>query len=148
MKKKMILPLIALIAITFSACRKYEEGPGISLLSRKRRVENSWFVEKCLVNGADSTAVYAQYYAGEFYDLDGNYRTLYARHIWGVTPAEVYGTWEFQNRDREIKRTLSDGTIEIIEIIRLKNNSFWYRTKCGNDVVEFHLTNDQRDVPQ
>lgn len=148
MKTKIILPAIAIIVITLTACRKYDDGPGVSLLPRKNRVENSWFVEKYLVNGIDSTAVYARYMAGEFYDTDGNYRTMYAIHEWGATPAEVYGTWEFQNRDREIKRTLKNGSTSVIEITRLKNNSFWYRMKRGNDVLEFHLTNDLRKVPQ
>lgn len=40
-----------------------------------------------------------------------------------------------------------NGSIEVIEILRLKNKSFWYRVKRGSDVPEFHLMNDQREVP-
>lgn len=146
MKTKMILPALAFIAIVCSSCRKYEDGPGISLLPRKTRVENSWYVEKYLVNGVDSTTAYTQFWAGEFYDSDGSYHTTISRSTGVSMPAQVYGTWEFQNHHREIKRTLDNGKSDVIEITRLKYNSFWYRAKRGNDILEFHLTNDQRNV--
>ena len=44
-----------LIGFLFTSCYKYEEGPRISLLSRKARLCNEWRVSTYLDNGTDKT---------------------------------------------------------------------------------------------
>jgi hypothetical protein len=45
---------IALSIISFSSCSKYEEGPGISLRSRKSRVIGEWVTTEIKYSGIDA----------------------------------------------------------------------------------------------
>ena len=54
MKKTLyILPLLGLIALTFSSCKKYEDGPAITLRTVKSRIVGEWKVTKYAVAGQD-----------------------------------------------------------------------------------------------
>ena len=46
MKRLVILMLIALTTTLLPACKKYEDGPYISFVSRKERVVNAWKIDK------------------------------------------------------------------------------------------------------
>ena len=74
MKKIVKISIIALLvgctAFTFSGCGKYEDGPSISLLTKKARVAGTWGVEKYMVNGVDQTAAWRQVYSSENLILD------------------------------------------------------------------------------
>jgi hypothetical protein len=52
--KKVILFLIVLACITES-CKKYPDGPCISLRSAKNRIVGTWKVDKLYINDIDST---------------------------------------------------------------------------------------------
>ena len=54
-KQKNTLALLFIVfgLITFSSCSKYEEGPGISLRTKKSRVVGEWQVTTFKINGAD-----------------------------------------------------------------------------------------------
>lgn len=54
--KKNKLFIIGVFAILlFTTCKKYEEGPCISLYSKVHRVVGTWTVESFFINGVDST---------------------------------------------------------------------------------------------
>ncbi|GAB4278073.1 MAG: hypothetical protein Kow0068_01540 [Marinilabiliales bacterium] len=48
--------LFILLIITIMGCKKYDEGPSISLRSKINRIEGKWYIEKFLINNADSTS--------------------------------------------------------------------------------------------
>ena len=54
-QKKNTLALLFIVfgLITFTGCSKYEEGPGISLRTKKSRVVGEWQVTTFKINGAD-----------------------------------------------------------------------------------------------
>ena len=54
MKKLVYLAFVLMIgAITITSCRKYEEGPNISLRSKEARIANNWRIESAQLNGVN-----------------------------------------------------------------------------------------------
>lgn len=53
-KMKRFCFAAAIVAVVFSAC-KYEDGPGISLRSKRDRIANEWIVDQFIYDGKDVT---------------------------------------------------------------------------------------------
>lgn len=53
--------------LLFSGCKKFEEGPLLSIRSPERRLEGEWFLRKCIMEGNDSTESYYLKYGTNFY---------------------------------------------------------------------------------
>ena len=52
----LFLVLVMLVSsLTFQSCSKYEEGPSISLRSKKARLVNKWKIDKMYKNGTEYT---------------------------------------------------------------------------------------------
>jgi hypothetical protein len=133
MKKSSIIliVLIGLIIPTIQSCKKYEEGPSISLRSKEERVSNTWKVDNCKRNGTDYTSLVANYI--ETYTKDGNYS-----YSWGN--ASGTGKWQFQNSDKEIKLTgIDNQASHTLVILKLEEKVFWYYYMDGNDKMELHM---------
>ena len=56
MKNIKIILLLVFLASIFSGCKKYEDGPLISLRLKAERVSGQWALESYTVDGADSLA--------------------------------------------------------------------------------------------
>lgn len=68
MKKVLAsLAIVALLAgsVSVAGCGKYEEGPSISLRTKKASVVGEWELEKILENGVDKTSDYRAVVASE-----------------------------------------------------------------------------------
>ncbi len=143
MKKIVKISIIALIvgctAFTFSGCGKYEDGPSISLLTKKARVAGTWGVEKWEVNGVDQTALWRQVYSSEnlIFDKAGTYSATYNTILGPSTDA---GTWAFINDKANLQIiNSSTNSTDVLEIIRLTNSELWVReTDSNNTTQEFH----------
>jgi hypothetical protein len=134
MKNKItaVLLLIAALAIpTIQSCKKYPEGPAISVHSRAERVANTWKVENYKINGTDYTSTVSDYQ--ETYSKDGQYS-----FVFGAFSGS--GTWAFQNDEAEIRITgINTQPSQTLFIQKLKEKEFWYYYMDGNDKHEFHL---------
>lgn len=130
----LIAALIVALALTgIAGCKKYEEGPSLSLRSRTARVANTWKMEKVMYNSTDITGSLTSINYTETYDKDGNYS-------YSSNSSSGSGQWSFQNDDTEIKRNgVSSQSTETLKILKLKEKSFWYSYTDGNDVYEFHF---------
>lgn len=142
MKKIALFSVAALMmgGIALTSCKKYEEGPALSLLTKKMRVAGTWEVESYWENGVDKTSEYRQGVTSEtyVYEKDGSYSISVTTILGTINDA---GTWEFVN-DKEEIRTLSNqanSTADTMVIVRLKNKEFWMKDKGGSTVHEFHL---------
>lgn len=137
MKKLTLAALLVSSALYMSSCGKYEEGPSISLRSKKARVANTWKVEAVLENGVDKTSSYSSFYDNFSLEFtkDGVYSTSTVSN--GTTVTET-GTWEFINDDEAIKTTV-DGDSDTLSISKLKNSEFWIYNMDGTDKMEWHL---------
>ena len=133
MKTKNILTLGLIIISVMTACKKYPDGPLLSLKSRTARVANVWKMEQVMLNGSIVTSNYTNINYTETYDKSGNYS-------YNSSIGSGSGKWTFANKDTQIKRNgVSGQSSEDLTILRLKEKSFWYKFTDGNDTYEFHL---------
>lgn len=132
-----------ILFISFASCKKYEDGPAISLLSKKARIANIWKVDTYYLNGKDKTTEYRQLVVREklifFQSGEFQYSEL-SNWIW-ATP-EYSGTWKFVNDKEEVELTPSTSTVKTktYKILRLKNKSLWLEERVSSDsLVEYHF---------
>lgn len=120
-----------LLIPTIQSCKKYPDGPSISLRSRAERVANTWKVDNYKKNGTDYTSLFSDY--TETFTKAGDYS-----YFWG----SFSGTskWAFQNNDTEIKLNgISNQSTQTLYILKLEEKQFWYYYMDGNDKKEFHM---------
>lgn len=142
MKKIPQIVPVSFMAITIamiSGCKKYEEGPALSLRSRTARVENVWKVEKYIKNGTDETAEFniKKRDYSETFTKDGMWSHAYIDED-NDAKADV-GTWSFDKDDTEIDRNAGGSTWEELYILRLKSKEFWFWYMDSGDKKEFHM---------
>ncbi|MBU0486363.1 MAG: hypothetical protein KKA07_08605 [Bacteroidetes bacterium] len=132
--KRQLLFLIMFagtVAFIVSGCKKYPDGPTISLSSRTDRVANTWNVENYKINGTDYTSLVSGYV--QTFSKDGNYS-----FNWGILGGT--GKWSFQSNDDEILINGVDNQPSItLYILKLEKKQFWYYYMDGSDRQEFHL---------
>lgn len=133
MKTKQLFALCIVVVMSLSNCKKYEEGPILSLRTKTARVANTWKVASYTSNGTDYTSLFTNANYTETYDKDGNYSYTSS---WGSGA----GKWEFQSDKKEIKRSgVAGQSTETLVILKLKEKEFWYYYMDGKDKEEFHL---------
>ncbi len=134
MKNKVIIALAsASMAFVLFSCKKYPDGPYLSIHSKTERVANTWKMEQVLINGTDVTSTYVNISYSETYDKNGNYS-------WSSSLGGGSGKWAFENDKTQIKRNgVSGQNSEDLTILKLKETSFWYKFTDGSDTYEFHL---------
>ena len=102
MKTKQSTILLAAAAVTvlnFNSCKKYDDGPAFSLMSKKGRLTGEWEVVK--INGQNPE----EYFSSSNYGFYGsNYPTI-------VTANNVDLVWEFED-DGDFSQSIS-GTINV-----------------------------------
>lgn len=129
---------ILLMLVVLVSCGKYEEGPGISLRSKKKRITGEWKIERVLFNGDDITTA-VQNNLGTYYILELSSNGTF--HESGKN-VEDKGTWKFAEGKLHLilLSNLPGAEEEHAEIIKLKNTELWLRHAHGTHVTEFHYT--------
>ncbi len=134
---KLKIALIALIGITATACNKYEDGPKISLASKKSRVENTWKIGQALRNGEDVTSDYDEYTLSLTKDGDAKLAALYTLGNFSYE-TETDGTWEFKEQKENLFLNFQDDDFDnTYQILKLEKDDMWLREIGGED--ELHL---------
>lgn len=133
--------LLLLVFLFLYGCKKYEDGPSLSLRPKKWRLSGSWHVEQMLVNGQDMTSAYYpnhEYY--ESYEVGGSFTYTAGTSITSPTGT---GAWRWIDHKKEILRTASLSSADgIITILKLENKSFWYFYQAGSSTYEMHMVQD------
>ena len=135
MKKRIILTLtIALVSMfTITSCKKYEEGPGLSLRSKTARLAEDWVIEKYIYNGEDRTEEAKALFGADFsftikdggtYTINGDFSDE--------------GKWELIESKEVLQLTPKDGEIIKYTILKLKNEELWLRYTDDGDVEDVH----------
>jgi hypothetical protein len=144
MKKFVSIALfVGIAAMIFSSCGKYEDGPGISLASKKGRVANDWIMDKQLVDGVEQEKTgYEEYYIYSL-EKDGTGTMKVEAHTatYGDVDVEVEASetkveWEFDDKKEQIRmRTANaDGEFEDwsddswATILRLTSKEMWSKS--------------------
>jgi len=103
---RKLLYLMLIYTVLLCACKKYKEGPAISLRSKLNRIEGTWKVEKFYINDIDSTDLYYQKLGCKIiFTKDMNVQLISCNN--GKT---LNGNWKFRNRDVEV----NDNCIELV----------------------------------
>ncbi len=133
----LMLSLAILGSIGLSSCSKYEDGPMVSLRSKKERIANTWKVEKAMDKGSDVTASFEQYKLEMLSDGAASLAALYT--LGDLTfEFETKGTWSLQNSNEDLELDFENNAADkTYEILRLKEKELWLREKGGS--LELHL---------
>lgn len=132
MKKHLILLIVGAALVFTPSCKKYDDGPRLSLKSKKSRVTNEWKYEQVTSStGATLTSSYANNFI-EF-KKDGSYIMTYSY-------GSATGTWQFASDKEDIVLTESgSGDSETLHILRLKEKELWVTEQDGSYSREYHL---------
>jgi len=116
-------------AIGLSGCKKYEDGPYFSLLTKKQRLTGEWEVKKLQMDGANAIGNGIE--LDMEFDKDGDfefkssvvytYTDYYGNQSSYTEQSTAKGEWEFSNDKQEIELDFDDGEQQEIEITRLTN---------------------------
>lgn len=138
MKTTVKIMTLALISSAFLfGCKKYEDGPMISLASKTSRISNDWRVEKAIENGNEVTGSFDKYEISlrknETASLTANYTFLGV-----VYNYNTQGTWSLEEHKEKIRVDYEDdGADASYYILRLKEKELWVRQEGTN--LELHL---------
>lgn len=118
MKKAFGIKLFAfaILAVTITACSKYEEGSKFTFLSKKARLVNTWDLDKVTyTNGGFTTESTADL------TLDIKKDNTYTMTLSGGGGSiSENGTWDFNSDKTQVIFTDSDGDTASNTIIKLK----------------------------
>ncbi|MFN3341747.1 MAG: hypothetical protein ACK40M_03565 [Flavobacteriales bacterium] len=130
MKKITTLFLSAafIMSAMLTSCGKYEDGPGLSLRSKKARLCQTWKPEK-YIDGQTGTEVAAGANDGKIaFEKDGKFKMIN-----GSVTTE--GTWAWANDKEGIAITFSAGgfsSTTTSTILRLTMKEFWTKDTDGD----------------
>ncbi len=131
MKKSLLsLALIATIglgSVVTPSCKKYEEGPGISLKSKKGRITGTWKSSKDIDPDGTVYTADAEDKATVEFKKDG---TLTFNTNDPDFPFSLSGTWSFTDKKKYITLTFGNDTSKE-EIILLKNDEMGFKDADG-----------------
>jgi hypothetical protein len=124
MRNKRFFLLLLIIVLTAGGCKKYDEGPALSLRSKKARVVGKWVTEYWLVNKYEQVFMIDTNRTAEF-TKEGIYR-YHEYNPFTHNTKDLEGTWEFRNQKEQLLLSLpgnADTSVyQIWDILRLKNN--------------------------
>ncbi len=137
MKKVFVFSLLALI--TFAGCKKYEDGPTISLASKKARLVNVWKLDKAFVNGTELTLTTDDKDDYTEFKKDGVYsETTVVNNVSNTTT----GTWDFDDSKDNVIISYTYGSITVTstsKILRLKSKELWMEHVDGNTTYKYYF---------
>lgn len=141
-KIKSLTVIIFVFVFIFGACKKYDEGPTLSLRSKTDRLKGEWLCQGIYKNGEiiDTLETYANSYVLQFY-ADGNGISFYG-------PWSFYFTWSFSNKKESILWLMSEegATSNEMEIRKLTHDDFWFLSSTDNYEYRMIKNNDNKSL--
>lgn len=138
MKTKHILaPLIFIIFLSLTSCKKYPNGPAFSLLTKKERVSNNWKVAQAFDNGTEVTSDYNKY---ELNLTKSGNASLSAKYsIFGTNFEYVTnGKWLFVSEKEKLSFDFDNNDADkVYKILKLEEEEMWIKEDAGS--LELHL---------
>jgi hypothetical protein len=142
MKQLLLSFSILALVLSFSSCKKYEDGPAFSLRGKTARLANEWKTESYSENGVDKTNDWNTFYQGGKLTIGKDGRFFFTYKYNGSYDVEQNGTWDF-NSDKTI--LLFNQTVPVADawtwkILRLKEHELWVKDTDSSGVEkELHL---------
>jgi len=122
---KFFLAILSVVFV-FTACNKYEEGPMLSVLTKKARLTGDWKVEKRISASGDVQL----FQTNEVLKINksGSFDVFVADSL------TRFGTWAFAKEKEYVYFTYKKEGVDNIDefkIIRLKNKELWMEDTEG-----------------
>lgn len=140
--KKLAIQLslfVFLSSLFVVGCKKYEEGPGLSLKTKTERAINTWKAEYALRDGVDATAWYKNWVL----DMREDGRIVITDLDDRDSVVTQNGFWTFVNDQEQIRFQYTvpvvTNDIKTVTILRLKEKELWYRDVTDTATWEFRL---------
>ena len=140
MRKLSIAFIIFLIFDT--GCKKYPDGPGLSLISKTERLSNSWKISQVLENDIDKTSDYQ--FAFTDYNLiiknNGDYTINYK--ALGILSVNESGKWTFNDDKTKVilDPSSNNNPNNELKILKLMEEELWLLDEDSNGAkLEFHF---------
>ena len=159
--KKIKIGIVALLSVmlVFGACKKYEDGPAMSLLTKKARITGTWEIVKMTEDGNEISG-------DEFVMFDHSTYTLNKDGTGSLDIAAftMTGTgysidfpamsidleWEFSDDKDAVKTRMKEIDYETGDtgdweewtestILRLTNKEFWTTETEDGKIIEIHM---------
>ena len=137
---KLLLATIIIGTIN-TGCKKYVDGPGFSLLTKKSRLCGDWLIEQVIYNEHDITDTVKAHSGANFkfiIEKSGSYK------VQGLNPDS--GKWKF-GEDKDDVYFTSDkagSTEQAFRILRLKSKELWLRSTASNgDITIYHYIHEK-----
>ncbi len=129
------------ILVSVSSCRKYEEGPNISLRTKKARITNNWRYESAQVDGVEVSS--DPYFAKQkhYFYRDGKYIQTIIDPI-TQEARNLQGNWVLYDNDKKIAVTVkippaNKDSTNNYSILKLFEKQMWLRTTDNSR--EYHF---------
>ena len=134
MKTLRLTTLLLGLALVFgSTSCKYEEGPALSLRTKKARLAGEWEIEKTIDKDGKEETDWEGFTTT--FDKDGT-GVAKATFTFGgtTTTSENKFNWEFTDGKKKLKTTDEDNDSETVEILRLTNKEFWVKDENNTQI--------------
>jgi TATA-box binding protein (TBP) (component of TFIID and TFIIIB) len=135
------LGFLFIVAISFTACNKYDEGANFSLLTAKMRVVNHWKLTKITATNGNTTYDATSNFPSTILKIkdDNTYEVIYTVGNFNTTDN---GTWEFNSDKTTLTATDNGGDITIYKIVKLKNKEMTLEYIDGSTTYTVEYTQD------
>ncbi len=143
MRKVAIMSAILLttLSVAVTSCRKYEEGPNISLRKKAARVTNNWRIESAQLNGQEVSV--DPYWSKQKHYMyrNGSYVVTIIDPV-SLEVKNLQGSWKLYDNDTKLALTTKNfsGNIDSTtdyNILKLYERQLWIR-KTDNS-LELHM---------
>lgn len=146
-KNSRLFLILLLLGGLLSSCKKYEEGPVLSLRTKTKRLSRDWQIQEYYRNGNIETSQLIITNYVESYSKSGAHSRSYNDKN-GNLVSET-GQWKFDSNKEQISVT-GIGSIEWTDqtstvssssyiILRLTSKELWYYYENGGSKHEIHL---------
>jgi len=135
-KGKILLSMAAILLFSVVGCKKYPDGPLLSVRSKSERVANNWKVGQAFDNGKDVTSDYDRY---ELSLTKSGSASLSAKYVVLASTFEYVtnGTWSFVSSKEKISFDFDNNEADgVYEILKLEEEEMWLKKDGGS--VELH----------
>lgn len=129
---KKIAPVFFLLLLVVS-CKKYEDGPALSLRTKTHRLVNTWVVESVTENGTDVTSAFKTAYPEYMLTITKQNTYVLTYKLNSGVEYKENGTWIY-NGDRThvyFNNTIG-GSAADWKILRLKEKELWAENTDNN----------------
>lgn len=123
MRAAIIAVSLATIALSIASCKKYDEGPMVSIWPRKERIANKWQFTAVTINSKDTTRIFNDHVV-EYTDK--------GTAIYQIGNKKYFGNWQLNNGGTDLDVSYDSLGRMSYRILMLKEKMLKYRDKNTN----------------